>query len=124
MRQSRRKDIVMAKKSSVSKNEVIRIVVSIIYIVLGVSSVITAWDALVRFDFSKDLPELISTAVGVMMFLSGVLGLARVRLGACFCGIIIFIASTASFILAIVRGGAWDNSLVQALLAWLFIVCI
>lgn len=115
----------MAKKSSVSKNEVIRIVVSIIYIVLGVSSVITAWDALVRLDFSSDLPELISTAVGVMMFLSGVLGLARVRLGACrFCGIIIFIASTVSFILAIVRGGAWDNSLVQALLAWLFIVCI
>ncbi len=115
----------MAKKSIASKIETTRIVISIIYILLGVSSVLAAWDFIVSLDFSMPVYELISTAVGVLMFIAGIMGLAKVKPAVChLCGVIIFVASAASVVLSFLRGAYSDMSLVQALLAWLFIVCI
>ena len=115
----------MAKKSIASKIETSRIVISIIYILLGISSVLSAWDSIVSLDFSMPVYELISTIVGVLMFFSGIMGLAKVKGAVChLCGVIIFVASATAVVISFMRGGYNEMSLVQALLAWLFIVCI
>jgi hypothetical protein len=115
----------MAKKSVASKIETTRIVICIIYILLGISSVLAAWNSIVSLDFSMPVYELISTAVGVLMFASGIMGLAKVKGAVCHtCGVIIFAVSAISVALSLIQGSYNDMSLVQALLAWLFIVCI
>lgn len=116
----------MAKRSIASKIETTRIVISIIYILLGISSVLTAWDFIVSLAlFSMPLFDIISVAVGVLMFFSGIMGLAKINPTVChLCGVVIFVASAASVVLALAGGTFSETGLVQALLAWLFIVCI
>lgn len=114
----------MAKKkksSKISKSDAVRIVVSLIYICMGVASVFAALEALVKLD----LAGILTSAVGVLMFVSGILCLAKLKTGVCRAfGVIIFIVSTVSVVNSIL-GGMFDfTGLTQALLAWLFIICI
>lgn len=111
----------MAKKKGINKNNVIRVVISIIYIALGIGSVFSALSALLALD----LIGILTSAVGVIMFLAGLFGLLKVRTAICRTfGIIIFIAAGFTFVWSLIKGNFQIMPLVQALLAWLFIAVI
>lgn len=98
---------------------VLRVIISIIYIIWGISSPLTAIGAIL----SLNPGAIASAAVGVLMLLAGLLGLIGIRRGACrVFGVIILVASIVAIALAL-PALSWQ-SLVTALLAWLFIVCL
>ena len=97
----------------------LRVIISIIYIVWGIWSPISAFEAIVALD----VPALVSAAVGIMTLLAGIMGILRVRRAKCRAfGIIIFVFSVVSAVLALPAINT--NSIINAILAWLFIACI
>lgn len=113
------------------KDRVSEIIISLIYIALGVDFVVGAWD--MTLDILKgnfpSAAETISIAVGVFMFLAGLFALFGVQKKVCrVFGVIIFVAAIISLVFC-VTGGAFSfsallDAIVKALVAWLFIVCI
>ncbi len=100
---------------------ILRVVISILYIIWGIAAPITAIKAIIAFD----LAAIIGAAGGVLMLLAGVLGLLKARTGLCRTfGIVIFIINAVSFVLTLLGGGFAWSTLVSALLAWLFIICL
>jgi hypothetical protein len=109
------------KKSKSSKADAIRVVVSLIYICMGVASVISALEALMRLD----LVGILTSAVGVLMFVSGILCLAKLKTGVCrFFGILIFAVSAFNVVSALLGGAFEFTAMTQVLLAWLFIIVL
>ncbi len=103
-----------------SKRNVTRILISIIFIAYGVSSVIQALHALLELD----LGGVLACALGVVMFITGVLGLFRTQIKICrVLGVVICVLSALKFALALAGGGFLVDALVQALLAWLYFDC-
>ncbi len=103
-----------------SKKNVTRVIISIIFIAYGISSVFSALDALLDLDFAG----ILGCALGVLMFVTGILGLIRSQIKVCrVLGVIICILSSLDFALALVGGAFVVQSLVQALLAWLYFDC-
>ena len=108
----------MAKKKKATKN-VLRVIISIIYILWGLWSPLSVLAAILALN----IPAIIAAAVGVLTLLAGVMGLARVNKKKCrVFGIIIFVFAIASVIFALPAISI--NSIINALLAWLFIGCI
>lgn len=104
-----------------STKNVWRVVISILYIIWGVAAPLSLLKAIVAFD----LGAVLGLAGGVLMLLAGVLGLLKVKVGLCRTfGVIIFLLNAVSFVLAIMGGSFALTSLVSALLAWLFIICL
>ena len=98
---------------------VFRIIISIIYIIWGIYSPISALRAIVALD----IPALISAGVGILMLIAGIFGLLGMKRIKCrVFGIIIFIFSAVAVVTAL-PALSW-TSIVTALLAWLFIVCL
>ncbi len=98
---------------------VLRIVISIVYIIWGIYSPVSAIQAILALN----IPAIVSAAVGVLMLLAGIFGLFGLKRGKCRAfGIVIFIAAIVSVILALPAISV--NSIVTAILAWLFIVCV
>ncbi len=111
----------MAKRKRMKKStkNVLKVIISIVYIVWGIYAPIQAFDALIALDISA----MISAAVGVLTLLAGIFGLLGMKKNRCrVFGIIIFIFSLVGVVAAIPSLNI--SSLVTALLAWLFIVCI
>ena len=103
-----------------STKNVVRILISILYIIWGASSALAAVQALISFN----LVGVLSMAVGVLMLFAGVLGLFRIKPATCrLLGAAIFVLAAVTFVLSIFTGISWGN-LVSAFLAWLFISCI
>lgn len=103
----------------VTKN-ILRIVISLVYIIWGIMSPITAFQALVALD----PVALASAAVSVLMLLAGILGLIGVKKATCrVFGVIIFVFALVTAILS-VFSGINVQAIVTAVLAWLFIVCL
>jgi hypothetical protein len=102
-----------------STRNVLRIVISIVYIIWGIYSPISAIKAILAFDIAA----IISAAVGVLMLLAGIFGLFGLKKGKCRAfGVVIFIAAIVSVVVALPSISV--NSIVTAILAWLFIVCV
>ena len=97
----------------------LRIVISIVYIAWGILSPLSALRAVVALD----LPALASAAVGVLMLLAGIFGLIGIKKIKCrLFGVVIFLCSVGSVVLALPAVSL--HSIITALLAWLFIVCL
>ncbi len=99
--------------------QVLKILISIVYIVWGLFSPISAFEAVLALDVGA----IASAAVGVMMLLAGIFGIAGTKKSTCrIFGIVIFICAILAVVLAL-PVISW-RSIVTAILAWLFIACL
>lgn len=102
------------------KRNVTRILISIIFIAYGVSSVITA----IRAMFGLDLALVLGCALGILMFATGICGLFGVKIKVCrVLGVIVCILSALKVAVALAGGAFAVDCLVQALLAWIYFDC-
>ena len=98
---------------------VLRVVISIVYIVWGLWSPISAFKAVLALDMGA----IISAAVGVITLLAGIFGLLGAKKSMCrTMGVIIFIGAIVAIVFALPTINV--NAIVNAILAWLFIACI
>jgi hypothetical protein len=99
--------------------KVLKIVISIVYIIWGILSPLT----LIRSIIALSLPAIVAAAVGVLTLLAGIFGLIGIKKVKCrIFGIVIFIFSLVSVVLALPAISV--NSIITAILAWLFIACL
>ena len=105
-----------------SKYKQIRGVISLIYILMGVSSVVQAFNALLEVD----LVGIFASALGVLIFVAGICGFFSVDPSACHTlGFVIMILSLASLVYAIVFKKTFDFNIAnQFLISWLFMLCV
>ena len=97
----------------------IRVIISVLYIIWGIMSPLSAIKALIALDLSG----IVTAAVGVLMLIAGFFGLlgikrAKVRTF----GVVIFVTAVVSVILSLPTINFM--SIVSAVLAWLFILAI
>lgn len=98
---------------------ILRVIISLVYIVWGIYSPISAIQAILALD----LGAILSATVGVLTLLAGIFGLVGIKKSKCrVFGIVIFIFSAVAAVMAL--PAISTNSIVNAILAWLFIVCI
>ena len=98
---------------------VLRIIISIVYIIWGLYSPLSAIKAILALN----IPAVISATGGVLMLLAGIFGLIGMKKIKCrVFGIIIFAFAIVAVVTALPAISV--DSIVTALLAWLFIVCI
>lgn len=100
--------------------KIIHIIISIVYIVWGIGAPLTAIKAILALDVGA----LLTATAGVIMLLAGIFGLFRIKpLKRRIFGIIIFVLALVSVITAIAGGNFLPvGAIVQALLAWLYII--
>ena len=100
-----------------NKANLTRIVISLVFIAYGLDSVIRA------LEFLKDLEiaGILSCAVGVLMFITGVMSLFKAKIQACrVMAVIVGVLSAATFITGLLSLDFQTQMLVQALLAWIY----
>lgn len=96
-----------------------KILISIVYIIWGLYSPLSLIHAIAAFD----LGAIAAAVVGVMTLLAGIFGLIGIKKMKCrIFGIVIFVFAVAAVVLAL-PDLSW-RSIVSALLAWLYIVCV
>ena len=105
-----------------SKYKQIRGVISLIYILTGVSSVVQAWNSLIDLD----LLGIFASALGVLIFVAGICGFFSIKPRACHTlGFVIMILSLASLVYAVVFSHSFNFNIAnQFLLSWLFLLCV
>lgn len=104
-----------------STKNILRIVISILYIIWGITAPITAINAILAFDIAA----IIGAAVGIVMLLAGIFSLLGIKSAKCkLFGLVIFVGAAVSFVLSLLGGTFAWSSIVSAALAWLFITCI
>lgn len=109
----------MAKKMKKNTKNVLKVIISIIYIIWGIYAPIQALQAVIALNVSA----MISAGVGILTLLAGIFGILGLKKGKCrVFGIIIFIFSLVGVITALPAINV--SSIITALLAWLFIVCV
>ena len=97
----------------------LRVIISIVYIIWGIFSPLSAIEAILALDG----PAIISSCVGILMLLAGFFGLFGMKKVKCrVFGVIIFVFAIVSVVLALPAISV--NSIVTAILAWLFITCL
>ena len=99
--------------------QVLKVLISIVYIVWGLFSPISAFQAVLALDIGA----IAAAAVGILMLLAGIFGIAGVKKSKCrIFGVVIFIFSAVAVVLAL-PALSW-RAIITAVLAWLFIVCL
>ena len=99
--------------------QVLKVLISIVYIVWGLFSPISAFQAVLALDVGA----IAAAAVGVMMLLAGIFCIAGTKKSTCrIFGVVIFICSVLAVVLAL-PALSW-RAIVTAVLAWLFIACL
>ncbi|MDD6260762.1 MAG: hypothetical protein PUA74_06745 [Clostridiales bacterium] len=111
---------------SASKTNSCRIVISLIYIVMGIDSLIPSIESALRSALELDIIGILTASVGILMLLAGLFGILDVKRGVCrTMGIIIFAVSAFMFVWSLLKGQGYQrDGLIGAALAWLFIICI
>lgn len=111
---------------SANKTNSCRIVISLIYIVMGIDSLIPSIEAALRSALELDIIGILTASVGILMLLAGLFGILDVKRGVCrTMGIIIFAVSAFMFVWSLLKGQGYQrDGLIGAALAWLFIICI
>ena len=90
---------------SASKTNSCRIVISLIYIVMGIDSLIPSIEAALRSALELDIIGILTASVGILMLLAGLFGILDVKRGVCrTMGIIIFAVSAFMFVWLFLRG--------------------
>ena len=101
--------------------KILKILISIVYIVWGIYSPLSVIEAV----FARDVGALIAAFVGVLTLLAGIFGLIGIKRMKCrIFGIIIMIFSIVSIVYSLPMGAIPTNSIINAILAWLFISCV
>ncbi len=102
------------------KKDVTKIIISIIFIAYGISSVFTAFEALLDFNIGG----IVGCALGLLMFVTGIFGLFTSQVKVCrVLGVFVCILAVLEFGIALAGGAFVVDALVQALLAWLYFDC-
>lgn len=104
----------MAKKGSFT-----RVLISIIFVALGIGSVIPALESLLALDISGVL----ACSLGILMFTLGILGLFKGSIKVCrIIAVIVCVLSAASFVMTVAGGSlsGITTTLVWAILAWVY----
>ena len=100
---------------------VLRIIISIVYIIWGIMSPLTAIKAIIALD----LGAILSATVGVLMLLAGIFGLIGIKRSKCrVFGVIVFVFALISAVTTIVSQTFSWQAILTALIGWLFIVCV
>ena len=110
-----------AKKKGMKKStkSVLKVIISIVYIIWGIYAPIQAFAALVTLN----VPAMISAGVGILTLLAGVFGLFGMKKDKWRAfGIVILVISLIGVVVAIPTFNF--SSMIKALMAWLFIVCV
>ena len=105
--------------------KIIHIIISIVYIVWGIGAPLTLVKSLAALDFSSltSIGTLISVATGLVMLFAGIFGLLRIKpIKRRIFGIIIFVLALGGVATSIAGGGLSWQAIVQALMAWAYIV--
>ncbi len=98
--------------------KVVRIIISLLYIIWGIGAPLSAINAVIALNVSA----MISAAVGIIMLLAGVFGLVGIKpIKRRIFGIIIFVGAALSVVTSLGGGLNWQ-AVIQAVLAWLYIV--
>jgi len=100
--------------------KILKIIISFIYIVWGIYSPLSVIQAVIALDIGA----IIAAVVGVLTLLAGIFGLIGIKKAKCrVFGIIIFVFSLVSIVYSL-PAGLPINSVINAILAWLFITCV
>ena len=108
-------------KSSTKK--ILRVVISILYIIWGLASPIAAFNAILALD----LGAILSAAVGLMMLIAGVCGLLGLKKSICHLfGVVLFILAVLACIPLFLTFSIIPlvSNIISAILALLFVICI
>ncbi len=98
---------------------ILRVIISIVYIIWGIMSPLSVINAILALNVAA----IVAAAVGVLTLLAGIFGLVGVKKSKCrVFGIIIFVCAVISAVFSLPVISV--NSIVNAILAWLFIVCL
>ena len=101
--------------------KIFKIIISLVYIVWGIYSPLS----IIKAVFALDVGAIIAASVGVLTLLAGIFGLIGIKKTKCrIFGIVIMIFSIVSIVYSIPMGGIPVNSIINAVLAWLFISCV
>ncbi len=117
----------MAKKAATPSAQ--RVVISIVYIFMGVGTLLTALDVL-KGLFHGVMPgttSLLTAVVGVITLLAGIFGLFKLKRSASiWMGVLIFAVSVLNLVFAVLDLDfhTVGTALMQAAIAWLYIVCV
>lgn len=105
-----------------SKYKQIRGIISLIYILTGVSSVIQVFESLL----SLDLIGILASALGVLMFVAGIFGFFSVKPRVLhLLGFAVMLISAAALAYAVIVLRSFDFTVAnQFLLSWLFMLCV
>ena len=102
-----------------STKRIIRVLIGILYIIWGIASPVSAYEALIALDTTA----LVSAGIGVLMLLAGILALFHIRKSVCrVFGIVIFLANAVPIALALPT--IHLQSVTSAVLALLFVICV
>ena len=103
-----------------AKSKLTRILISLVFIAYGIDSVIRALESLLDFDIAG----ILACAVGVLMFITGIMGLLKAKPQVCkILAVIVCVLSAANFITGLLGLSFQTQMLVQALLAWVYFDC-
>lgn len=105
---------------SKGKAQLTRILISLVFIAFGIDSVIRALELLLDLDIAG----ILSSATGLLMFTTGIMGIFKVKINVCrVLAIIVCVLSAANFITGLLALSFQTQMLVQALLAWVYFDC-
>ena len=105
--------------------KIIHIIISIVYIIWGIGAPLSLIKSLVSLDITSltSIGTLISIATGLVMLFAGIFGLLRIKpLKRRLLGIFIFVLALAGVVTSVIGGGFSWQALLQALMAWAYIV--
>lgn len=105
--------------------KVLHIIISIVYIIWGIGAPLTLIKSLATLDLASltSIGTLISVATGLVMLFAGIFGLLRIKpLKRRLLGVLIFVLALAGVVTSVVGGGFSWQALLQALMAWAYIV--
>ena len=103
----------------------IHVIISIVYIIWGIGAPLTLIKSLATLNLSSlaSLASLVAFATGLVMFFAGIFGLFRIKpLHRRVLGVIIFILAASSVVTSLVGGTIAWQSILQAVMAWLYII--
>ena len=105
--------------------KIIHIIISIVYIIWGIGAPLSLIKRLGALEITSltSVGTLISIATGLVMLFAGIFGLLRIkRLKRLILGIVIFVLAVSGVITSIAGGGLSWQAILQAVMAWLYIV--
>lgn len=105
--------------------KVLHVIISIVYIIWGIGAPLSLIKSLATLDLASltSIGTLISVATGLVMLLAGILGLLRIKpLKRRLLGVLILVLALAGVVTSLVGGGFSWQAVLQALMAWAYIV--